>query len=283
MQDLGKTATDALKSSGVDPSVVNSTTKTVTATADTVVSTTKPLVNQLVTFVTTTEPVVLGEYALAGLVLYLVGPTLLGVVAGAARGYAGELTAAAALDQVCNDGNTVIVDIRTTREKEATGIPDLPVRDRLVELDYATIDDRRVCRGVLCVLGVCMLCFVHYVHACACVLAACCQTGCWGRLLTVFINSVVCMHDSHHHFPPTCLHSPPHTNPHSPPPHPHFPAHTLLQIRGALRNPAAVEASITAMQVAALKRVSKGTNVLLLDRYGGDVRWCVCRMMCRMM
>ncbi len=113
-------------------------------------STTKPLINQLVSFVTTTEPVVLGEYALAGLAVYLVGPTVLGALAGAARGYAGELTAAAALDQVCNDGNTVIVDIRTTREKEATGIPDLPVRDRLVELDYATIDDRRVCWGCCC-------------------------------------------------------------------------------------------------------------------------------------
>lgn len=46
----------------------------------------------------------------------------------------------------------------------------------------------------------------------------------------------------------------------------HCGAHARAQIRGALRNPAAVEAAITAMQVAALKRVSKGTNVLLLDR-----------------
>lgn len=143
-QDLGKSATDALKSTGVDPTVVNSTTKTVTATADTVVATTKPVLTQVVTFLTTTEPVLLGEYALAALGVYLLGPTLLGALVGAARGYAGELTAAAALDQVCNNGNTVIVDIRTTREKEASGIPDLPVRERLVELDYATIDDRRV-------------------------------------------------------------------------------------------------------------------------------------------
>lgn len=115
-----------------------------TATADTVVATTKPILSQVVTFLTTTEPVLLGEYALAALGVYLLGPTLLGALVGAARGYAGEITAAAALDQVCNSGNTVIVDIRTTREKEASGIPDLPVRERLVELDYATIDDRRV-------------------------------------------------------------------------------------------------------------------------------------------
>ncbi len=51
-----------------------------------------------------------------------------------------------------------------------------------------------------------------------------------------------------------------------------------IQIRGALRNPAAVEAAITAMQVAALKRVSKGTTVLLLDRYGIVV--CIVCMVC---
>lgn len=42
------------------------------------------------------------------------------------RGYAGELTAASALDTVVNEGNALLVDIRTVKEKEASGIPDVP-------------------------------------------------------------------------------------------------------------------------------------------------------------
>jgi hypothetical protein len=41
-------------------------------------------------------------------------------------GYAGELTAAAALDAAVNEGNVLLVDIRTQKEKEASGIPDVP-------------------------------------------------------------------------------------------------------------------------------------------------------------
>lgn len=42
------------------------------------------------------------------------------------RGYAGELAPAAALDLLVNDSSAVLVDVRTPKEKEASGIPDLP-------------------------------------------------------------------------------------------------------------------------------------------------------------
>jgi hypothetical protein len=42
------------------------------------------------------------------------------------RGYAGDLAAAAALNSLVNDSNVLLVDIRTAKEKETSGIPDLP-------------------------------------------------------------------------------------------------------------------------------------------------------------
>lgn len=40
------------------------------------------------------------------------------------------------------------------------------------------------------------------------------------------------------------------------------------KLRGQLRDPSAIEAQVTALQIAALKRIGRGTKVLLLDRFG---------------
>jgi hypothetical protein len=57
--------------------------------------------------------VVLAEYGLGALALYYLAPALAGGLFGSLRGYAGEVTAAQALDIVGSDGGAVIVDIRT--------------------------------------------------------------------------------------------------------------------------------------------------------------------------
>ena len=76
------------------------------------------------------------------------GPSVLKGVFRTLRGYRGGITPAAALDSVCNDGNTVLVDIRTEREKGNAGVPDIPSSGRLVSVEYASIGDRRL-RGQL--------------------------------------------------------------------------------------------------------------------------------------
>ena len=58
------------------------------------------------------------------------GFPLLKVLVGSFRGYAGEISPAAALDAVATGGNILIVDIRTSREKENGGVPDLPSGNR---------------------------------------------------------------------------------------------------------------------------------------------------------
>ena len=57
-------------------------------------------------------------------------PPVLKLLFGSLRGYAGEINPAAALDAVAIGGNVVIVDIRTSREKENGGVPDLPFGNR---------------------------------------------------------------------------------------------------------------------------------------------------------
>ncbi|GAB4821917.1 hypothetical protein N2152v2_008963 [Parachlorella kessleri] len=175
--------TDAQKAVAgvVDPSAI----KQVTTTAEAAVSSAKPWVDQATYFLTHTDPVSLGEYGLGLLALYYLAPPLLKATFGALRGFAGEVSPAAALDALSSGGGAVLLDIRTAREKEAAGLPDLPGGSgKLVEVEYASIADRK--------------------------------------------------------------------------------------LRGQLRNAGDLELKITAMQVAALKRLGKGTTVYLLDRNGSS-------------
>lgn len=165
-------------SGAIDPSAI----KTVTGTTEAAVSTAKPALDQAAYFLTHTEPVVLAEYALGLVALYYLAPPLFKASFGALRGYAGEVTPAAALDALSSNSNSVLVDIRTAKEKETAGLPDLPNSGKLVELEYATVADRK--------------------------------------------------------------------------------------LRGQLRNVADLELKVTAMQIAALKRLSKGTTLYILDRNG---------------
>lgn len=181
LKEVGK----GLESSGLNLKVVGDTAATVTKTSSEVATTATPFLKQFVTFVTTTDPVTLGEYGLGLVALYYLAPPLLGAAFGSLRGYAGEVTAAAALDVVMKQGDTVIIDIRTQKEKEAAGVPDVPggASGRVLEVEYAATEDRK--------------------------------------------------------------------------------------LRGQLKDPSAIEASVTALQIAALKKVNKGTKIILLDRYGG--------------
>jgi hypothetical protein len=64
------------------------------------VTTAKPFVEQAFTFLTTTEPLLLGQYALGLVAAYYLAPPLLKAGVGLLRGYAGEISAAAALNTV---------------------------------------------------------------------------------------------------------------------------------------------------------------------------------------
>lgn len=86
--------------------------KTVTAVR-TATDVATPAVKTSISFLTTTEPIVLGYYAVGAVGLYFFGPTLLSFLIGAARGYAGDISAAGALDAVMKSGKAFLLDIRT--------------------------------------------------------------------------------------------------------------------------------------------------------------------------
>lgn len=126
--------------------------KAVTGAGEQVVSSTKPLIESLIHFLTTSSPTLLAETAVGLVAAYYLLPPVLKATVGALRGYGGDVSPAAALDALSTQGNANLVDIRTAREKEQAGIPDLANSGKLVELEFATIEDRKV-RGQLRDIG----------------------------------------------------------------------------------------------------------------------------------
>lgn len=170
------------------PSGLVETTTSVTKVTSEALTAAAPFINKFVQFVTTTDALTLGEYALGLVAFTYVAPGLLGVVFNSFRGYSDDLASAAALSMLVNEGNSLLVDIRSTREKEGSGIPDLPssASGKVIEVEYAVTEDKR--------------------------------------------------------------------------------------LRGQLRDVSSIEAQITALQIASLKRVSQGTRIIILDKNSSAAR-----------
>lgn len=178
-------ASKLLKESGVDIDTVNKTTTGASKVATEAVGKATPLLTKVFNFLTTSDPQTLGKTGLALVATYYFFPFFLRAAFNSLRGYSGELSPAKAVDFVTGMDSACIVDIRSVKEKSATGVPDVPssARGRFIELEQASIDRR---------------------------------------------------------------------------------------LRGQLRSADAVETRITALEIQALKRVSKGSTIMLLDKTGGS-------------
>ncbi|KAK9797734.1 hypothetical protein WJX73_002375 [Symbiochloris irregularis] len=172
-----------LSAQGLNSQAIVGTAKEAQGKAEGVYNTAQPQIQPAVRFLQTSSPTQLAEYALGLVAFYYLGPPVLRLFFGGLRGYRGEISPAAALDTASREGNCLIVDIRSQREKESAGVPDLPFGGRLVECEYASVGDRR--------------------------------------------------------------------------------------LRGQLRNVGDIERKVTVLEIASLKRVGKGTKILLLDSNGG--------------
>ncbi|KAK9820460.1 hypothetical protein WJX72_010595 [[Myrmecia] bisecta] len=133
-----------LSAQGLNAGALLDTAKTASSRAGEVITTAKPSVDSTVSTLSATDPGLLAEYAVGLAALYYLGPPLIKGLFGRLRGYAGEISAAAALDTITNDNNAVLIDIRNDREKEYAGVPDLPSGGKLIELEYASIEDRKI-------------------------------------------------------------------------------------------------------------------------------------------
>jgi len=104
----------------------------------------RPIVSSAIEFVTTTPPILLAEYGAAGALVYLLAPATVGFGINVARGYSGEVSPAAALDRLGSDSSSFILDIRTDREKESSGIPNVREKKQYIEIAFASIEDSRL-------------------------------------------------------------------------------------------------------------------------------------------
>ena len=185
----GSAAEDFLEGQGLNARVIVDGVKSAGVAAEGALTGAVPAAEKAAAAAAAAGPVAVAQAAAALAVLYVAGPPLVRTLTTSARGYAGDVSPAAALDAVSAGGDVALVDLRTALEKEGAGLPDLPSGGlgggggRYLEVEYAGLEDRR--------------------------------------------------------------------------------------LRGALRDPAAVERRVTALQVAALKRLGKGTRLFLLDRNGG--------------
>lgn len=131
---VGKLVQDA----GVSPDIVQGASKAVSAT--------KPFVTSAVDFVTTTPPLTLAEYAAGVGVGVLALPGMLSLLGAVLRGFAGFVTPAGVLDKLSTSQKAVLIDIRSEREKESAGIPDMREKSKYIQIEFASVDDGRVRR-----------------------------------------------------------------------------------------------------------------------------------------
>lgn len=109
-----------------------------------VIQVSRPIVSSAIEFVTTTPPILLAEYGAAGTLVYLLAPKFFAFGISAVRGYSGEVSPAASLDKLCSDSSSFILDVRTAREKESAGIPNVRERKQYIEIEFASIEDGRL-------------------------------------------------------------------------------------------------------------------------------------------
>eukprot|EP00240_Pyramimonas_obovata_P004573 CAMPEP_0118957528 /NCGR_PEP_ID=MMETSP1169-20130426/62150_1 /TAXON_ID=36882 /ORGANISM="Pyramimonas obovata, Strain CCMP722" /LENGTH=400 /DNA_ID=CAMNT_0006905615 /DNA_START=31 /DNA_END=1233 /DNA_ORIENTATION=+ len=192
---VGKAVSTTLKSSGLDLDAVASAGKVATDAASTAVTTAAPVAQSVFKVMTSSDPSTLATFAGGAAVLVFLSPVWGPALASSIRGYAGDISAASALDLV-TQSNVMMVDLRSAEEIAAKGSPLLPRgASKLSLVPVATIMDKR--------------------------------------------------------------------------------------LRGQMSRAASVEVESTAIVIAALKRVTKGTTVLLLDRKGStskQVARCLSRL-----
>ncbi|CAJ1944294.1 unnamed protein product [Sphenostylis stenocarpa] len=138
ISEASKKAQEALQSSGVDTQPVITAAKTVVDAAQQttkVIDVAKPIASSTVETISSSDPTVIAGTAGALFVAYLLIPPIWSVISFNLRGYKGDLTPAQALDLISAQ-NYVLIDIRSEKDKDNTGIPRLPssAKNRMVAI-----------------------------------------------------------------------------------------------------------------------------------------------------
>lgn len=128
ISEASKKALEALQDSGIDTEPVLSAAKTVVGAAQQtgkVIEGAKPIASSTVETISTTDPLVIAEIAGVLALAYLLFPPIWSAISFNFRGYKGELSPAQTLDLI-SSSNYFLIDIRSEKDKDKSGIPRLP-------------------------------------------------------------------------------------------------------------------------------------------------------------
>lgn len=128
LSEVSKKAQEAIQSSGFDTEPVLTAAKTVVDAAQQtskVIEDAQPIASSTVDTISSADPTVIVGTGGALFITYLLLPPIFSAISFNLRGYKGTLTPAQTLDLMCTQ-NHVMVDIRSEKDKNKTGIPRLP-------------------------------------------------------------------------------------------------------------------------------------------------------------
>lgn len=128
ISEASKKAQEAIQNSGISSDTVTNAAKTVTSAAEQttkVIEDVKPIASSTVETIVSSDPALIVEGAAALFLAYLLLPRVWSALSFNLRGYKGGLTPAQALDMLCTQ-NYYLIDIRTEKDKNKAGIPQLP-------------------------------------------------------------------------------------------------------------------------------------------------------------
>ncbi|XP_038896074.1 calcium sensing receptor, chloroplastic [Benincasa hispida] len=128
ISEASKKALEALQGSGIDTEPVLSAAKTVVGAAQQtgkVIEGAKPIASSTVETISTADPLVIAEIAGILALAYLLFPPIWSAISFNFRGYKGELSPAQTLDLI-SSSNYFLIDIRSEKDKDKSGIPRLP-------------------------------------------------------------------------------------------------------------------------------------------------------------
>lgn len=144
MSEASKKAQEAMQSSGIDTDQFSTAAKTVTSAVDSA----KPIASSTAETILNSDPALIAETAAALFLAYLLLPPVWSAFSFNLRGYKGGLTPAQTLDLMCSQ-NYVMIDIRSEKDKNKAGIPQLPqsAKSRMIAIPLEELPSKL--RGLL--------------------------------------------------------------------------------------------------------------------------------------
>ncbi|KAL8478737.1 hypothetical protein ACS0TY_030571 [Phlomoides rotata] len=146
VSEASKKAQEAIQSAGIDTQPVITAAKTVLGAAQQttkVIDEAKPIASSTVKTISSAEPIVILGTGGALVIAYFLLPPIVSTISFNLRGYQGDLTPAQTLD-LMSTKNYILIDIRSEKDKDKTGVPRLPssAKNKLISIPLEELPNK---------------------------------------------------------------------------------------------------------------------------------------------